>query len=149
MEKHIFLPKPRQKRAALNLGFKNQKCIFVLKQYCFEKQSHFMHDFCFFKTIYRDLLIRTFSFWVDSVAFFSISQSKPYLKVSYISKHSNISNQYLKTLQYLKPISQSANISTCLSNISTCLKTSNISKCQYLNLPQNIQYLKKPISQLA
>ncbi len=84
------------------------------------------------------------------------------LQSFHISKTVNISSLYLKTLQYLRPISQNSisqlaclisqlasnstisqnvHISTCLANISTCLKFANISKSQYLNLPS--QYLKR------
>ena len=46
-------------------------------------------------------------------------------------------------------ISQKANISTCLTNISTCLRFRNISKCQYLNLPANISNKMKTWSQIV
>ena len=93
-----------------------------------------------------------------NISSFNISK----LQSFYISKAFHISNQYLKTLQYLKPISQNSisqlaclisqlasnstisqnvHISTCLANISTCLKFANISKSQYLNLPSS--YLKR------
>ncbi len=82
----------------------------------------------------------------NSYALFNISNSIsqiPYLKTRQYLKTSKL--PYLKSSQYLKPISQNTpisqtniskfHISTCLSNISTCFKFYNISKCPYLNLP--------------
>ena len=82
----------------------------------------------------------------------SISQ-KQSISQANISKHANISSQYLKLpiSQLASPISQlalkftisqKANISTCLTNISACLKFRNISKTQYLSLPY--EYLNLP-----
>ena len=120
------------------------------------------------KTFFRVVALKRLSFLGLLVPIESLVSSKlikilQYLKLQYlklrsfnISKAVNISSQYLKTRQYLKPISQASNISACLTNISTCLKMYNISKrqylnlpYQYLNLPQVSQYLKMPISQLA